>query len=241
MVRACHLVFSSFSYLHVLDSANKVFDTVVVDDAQSISELLCLVPLRFGCRRLLVAGDLEFSYNPFTSVYGKETLAPFNIVGRVKGMSKSVHSLDNVYRRDRPIMFTMYSLEGSSEIPTPEKELSIIKQDIIGEMEGNDIIVVGFLWKYTDAWKHMQPEAFTVMNIDELFGVESDIIIIPMWTLLHCYDPQRVDMQKTLNSVSLAVSRAKQEVVIVGDREKVRGISKEWDAIVGEAKVRVKE
>ena len=184
---------------------------------------------------MIVAGDLKFCFNPFISLYEEEILAPFNIIGRLAGQYKSVHYLKDIYRRDRPLMFSFYSVEGSNGAPTAEKELSLLNQ-LMKDMEGSEVVVVGFLWKYTDIWKHTEPKNFSIMCIDELLGIECDVIIFPMWTILHEYNTNRVDIKKALNNVSFAVSRARQEVIIVGKKEKVLSISKEWAEIVNEAK-----
>ena len=142
MIRECQIVFSLFGYLHILGSCNKIFDTVIIDDAQSIGELTCLVPLRYGCKRLIVSGDENCSFNPFIDTYDETTLQPFNILGRCKTLTNSVFQLENVYRNDTPVVVTLYNFESNLQIATAEKELQIIKKVVADDVDFKVVVIL---------------------------------------------------------------------------------------------------
>lgn len=211
---------------------------MVIDDAQIVNELMCLVPLRFGCRRLILAGDLNNQYNPFAEVYPEKILKQFNILGRMSMISSTISTLEIGYRRDHPIYKTLYNLEGETEIPTPEKEFMLIKKllekDI--DVEENEIIVVGLLWKYTDIWKHNEATEFTVVNIDELYGVECDTVILPLWSVLSECNMGRMDIKKVLDKLEFIESRAKKEIFVIGEKNQIIRISEKWANFINDSK-----
>ena len=216
---------------------------MVIDDAQSISELLCLVPLRFGCRRVIIAGDLNNPHNPFAENYSEKVLKAFNMLGRVSTLTNSVYNLQNIYRRDRPVMVSLWNLETDLEVATPEKELTIIKkviEEAAVDLENSETAVVGLTWRYTDVWKHSggeQTESFMVMNIDELLGIEVDVIILPLWSILSECDMNRMDIKKALDKIEFAKNRARQELIIIGEKGQLEKIANEkWKAVLSEAK-----
>jgi len=59
ILRESRLVFTTLSSAGsgILEGSELEFDTVVIDEAGQSVELSCLIPLMYGCKRLILIGD----------------------------------------------------------------------------------------------------------------------------------------------------------------------------------------